>query len=113
MQLFSEEEIMSNFREEDLDLGNNQLLTKHYLFFFKDGPNYYYKEAPLQLIDFSDGKFNLKDEALNMIRSIEEELIVVSIVGKARTGKSFLMNLLLDQTGKGGVRRLIKIFLNI
>jgi GTPase Era involved in 16S rRNA processing len=38
-----------------------------------------------------------------MIKSIDEEIIVVSIVGKARTGKSYLMNLLLEQSGKGGV----------
>ena len=61
----------------------------------------------MQLIDFSDGKFNLNEEALKMIKSIDEELIVVSVVGKARTGKSFLMNLLLDQTGKGGVKMFI------
>jgi hypothetical protein len=37
---------------------------------------------------------------MNMIRSIEDEIIVVSVVGKARSGKSYLMNLLLDAVGK-------------
>ncbi len=69
----------------------------------KDSPLYFYKEAPLQLIEFINGKFFLKEEALDMISSIEEDIIVVSIVGKARTGKSYLMNLLLDQAGKAGV----------
>ena len=77
----------------------------------KDSPHYFYKEAPLQLIDFINGNFCLNEEALNMIRSIEEEIIIVSIVGKARTGKSYLMNLLLDQSGKGGVNIIFK-FLN-
>jgi len=46
-----------------------------------------------------------------MISSIEEDIIVVSIVGKARTGKSYLMNLLLDQAGKPGVKTGIYIFI--
>ena len=40
------------------------------------------------------------EEALNVIRSIEDDIIVVSVIGKARTGKSYLMNLLLDNVGK-------------
>ena len=35
-------------------------------------------------------------EALEILRNIKEEIVVVSIVGKARTGKSYLMNLLLN-----------------
>ncbi len=62
-----------------------------------------YKETPLQLIDFEGQTFKLNEEALNMLKSIEEEIIVVSVVGKARTGKSYLMNLLLDNIGKVGV----------
>lgn len=57
-------------------------------------------EKPIQLIDFEGTTFKLNSEAMNMIRNIEDELIVVSIVGKARTGKSYLMNLLLDNIGK-------------
>jgi hypothetical protein len=59
-----------------------------------------YKEEPIQLIEFQGSKFKLNPEALNIITSIETEIIVVSIVGKARTGKSYLMNLLLDRIGK-------------
>ena len=44
--------------------------------------------------------FKLNPDALNIIRSIDDEVIVVSVVGKARTGKSYLMNLLLDNIGK-------------
>jgi hypothetical protein len=57
-------------------------------------------EAPLKLIDFSGNSFKLNAEALSIISSIEEEIIVVAVVGKARTGKSYLMNLLLDNIGK-------------
>ena len=32
---------------------------------------------------------------------VKEEIIIVSVIGKARTGKSYLMNLLLDLIGKG------------
>ena len=55
--------------------------------------------APIKLIDFSRG-FQLNPHALNFLRSIKEEIIIVSVVGKARTGKSYLMNLLLDLIGK-------------
>lgn len=37
---------------------------------------------------------------MEILSSIEEDIIVVSVVGKARTGKSYLMNLLLDNIGK-------------
>lgn len=59
-----------------------------------------YKEEPIQLIEFQGSKFKLNQEALKIISSIDTEIIVVSIVGKARTGKSYLMNLLLDRIGK-------------
>ena len=54
---------------------------------------------PIKLIDFSHG-FQINPQALNFLRSIKEEIIIVSVVGKARTGKSYLMNLLLDLIGK-------------
>ena len=54
----------------------------------------------MNLIDFTDDGFKLNEDALQMIRSIEDDIIVVSIVGKARTGKSYLMNLLLENIGK-------------
>ena len=56
--------------------------------------------APIKLIDFSKG-FQINKEALDFLRSIKEEIIIVSVIGKARTGKSYLMNLLLDLVGKG------------
>jgi hypothetical protein len=59
-----------------------------------------YKDQALQLIDFQNNKFELNPEALELINSIEEEIIIVAVVGKARTGKSYLMNLLLDNIGK-------------
>ena len=57
--------------------------------------------TPIKLIDFSRG-FQINPQALDFLRSIKEEIIIVSVVGKARTGKSYLMNLLLDLIGKGG-----------
>ena len=56
--------------------------------------------TPIKLIDFSRG-FQINPQALEFLRSIKEEIIIVSVVGKARTGKSYLMNLLLDLIGKG------------
>jgi hypothetical protein len=62
--------------------------------------NSQFVDSPLQLIDFKDGNFELNDKAMRTLNEITEEIIIVSIVGKARTGKSYLMNLLLDNTGK-------------
>ena len=50
---------------------------------------------PINLIEFGK-EFKLNPKALDILYGITEEIIVVSIVGKARTGKSYLMNLLLD-----------------
>jgi hypothetical protein len=58
------------------------------------------RDTPIKLIDFSKG-FQINEEALDFLRSIKEEIIIVSVIGKARTGKSYLMNLLLDLIGKG------------
>ena len=44
--------------------------------------------TPLKLIDFSHG-FQINPQALNFLRSIKDEIIIVSVVGKARTGKSY------------------------
>ena len=54
------------------------------------------KEGPINLIEFHKKNFTLNEEALKILRSIKEDIIIVSIVGKARTGKSYLMNLLLN-----------------
>lgn len=54
--------------------------------------------SPIKLIDFTKKTFELNPEALEILRSISEEVIIVSIVGKARTGKSYLMNLLLNSS---------------
>ena len=62
--------------------------------------NSQFVDSPLQLIDFKEGNFELNEKAMRTLNEIMEEIIIVSIVGKARTGKSYLMNLLLDNTGK-------------
>jgi polynucleotide 5'-kinase involved in rRNA processing len=59
-------------------------------------------EIPYNLIEFQGKNFVINEKALNIIKSIEEDIIVVSIVGRARTGKSYLMNMLLNNMGKTG-----------
>ena len=54
------------------------------------------EEGPINLIEFRRNDFILNKDALNILNSINEDLIIVAIVGKARTGKSYLMNLLLN-----------------
>ncbi|XP_072889489.1 guanylate-binding protein 1-like [Hemitrygon akajei] len=57
-------------------------------------------EEPLLLVDNKDGKLQLNPEALKVLRSIEDPMLVVAVVGAARTGKSYLMNCLAG--GKNG-----------
>ncbi|XP_072889740.1 guanylate-binding protein 1-like [Hemitrygon akajei] len=51
-------------------------------------------EKPLQLVYNKDGKMQLNPEALKVLQSIEDPMVVVAVVGAARTGKSYLMNCL-------------------
>ena len=53
----------------------------------------------IKIIDFENSKLVLNPEGLSFLRSLSEEVIIVTIVGKARTGKSYLMNLLLEEKG--------------
>ena len=64
-----------------------------------DNENYYIEnneEGPINLIEFKRNNFILNEKALDILYSIKEDLVIVSIIGKARTGKSYLMNLLLN-----------------
>ncbi|XP_072889356.1 guanylate-binding protein 1-like isoform X2 [Hemitrygon akajei] len=57
-------------------------------------------EKPLQLVYNNDGKLQINTEALKVLQSIEVPMVVVSVVGAARTGKSYLMNCLAgDKSG--------------
>ncbi|XP_072889393.1 guanylate-binding protein 1-like [Hemitrygon akajei] len=51
-------------------------------------------EKPLQLVWNKDGNLQLNQEALEVLQSIEDPMVVVAVVGAARTGKSYLMNCL-------------------
>jgi len=56
-------------------------------------------DGPVQLISISKDlkKFEAKEEGLRLLRSIEGDIGIVSVAGVQRTGKSFLLNLLLDR----------------
>ncbi|XP_072889437.1 guanylate-binding protein 1-like isoform X2 [Hemitrygon akajei] len=49
-------------------------------------------EKPLQLVYNIDEELKLNPEALKVLQSIEVPMVVVAVVGAARTGKSYLMN---------------------
>ena len=82
----------SNDNVNDLENENDLIINKE-------------PEGPINLIEFTRNDFILNKDALNILNSIKEDLIIVAIVGKARTGKSYLMNLLLNnnnsQPGSG------------
>ncbi|BDA47092.1 Guanylate-binding protein 1 [Coccomyxa sp. Obi] len=56
--------------------------------------------APLELVRYSTdtGKFEVPDEALEVLRNINGPVGVVSVCGRARQGKSFILNQLLGQS---------------
>ncbi|KAM4014947.1 guanylate-binding protein 7-like isoform 2-T2 [Anomaloglossus baeobatrachus] len=50
-------------------------------------------EHPVCLIEnLEDGTIQVNEDALNILSSINQKVVVVAIVGKYRTGKSYLMN---------------------
>lgn len=57
----------------------------------------------IPLVVFEKGSFNITDEAIEFLNSITGKIAVIAVVGKYRTGKSFLLNrIILDYKGKGG-----------
>ncbi|XP_069497001.1 guanylate-binding protein 1-like [Ambystoma mexicanum] len=55
-------------------------------------------DAPICLIDnHADGQLQVNPRALDILQSINQNVVVVSIVGLYRTGKSYLMNKLAGQ----------------
>ncbi|KAM8998758.1 guanylate-binding protein 1 [Sarcophilus harrisii] len=48
--------------------------------------------APICLIENNNGQFMVNQEALQVLRTFTQPLVVVAIVGLCRTGKSYLMN---------------------
>lgn len=57
------------------------------------------KGSPIQLISISDDlkTFKINPDALQVIRNIEGDIGVVAVSGAQRTGKSFILNLLLNR----------------
>ena len=45
-------------------------------------------EGPINLIEFRRNEFIINEKALNVLNTIKEDLIIVTIVGKAHIGKS-------------------------
>ena len=57
-------------------------------------------------IEIEDGVFRVADEAKSLLRGIKGKIAVVAVAGLYRTGKSFLLNLLIGGGGdqsNGGV----------
>ena len=67
------------------------------------------EESPIILIEFRRDKLILNEEAIEILKNINENLIIVSIFGKERTGKSYLMNLLLNPEENSKITKGFKI----
>ena len=55
------------------------------------------KDAPIQLIRFREGKFEIPEEAGHFLRGLKGPVGLLSVVGKYRTGKSLLLNRVLPE----------------
>ncbi len=65
--------------------------------------------APVCLIENDEnGQLRVGKEAKNILDGISEPVVVVSVVGLYRTGKSYLMNRLAGQ--QSGERKCLKSF---
>ena len=60
--------------------------------------------SALNLIEFRRDKLVLNEEALQVIKNIKEDLIIVFIFGKEKTGKSFLIDLLINSKNKKNIK---------
>jgi hypothetical protein len=59
--------------------------------------------GPVPLVTVDDnGVFKINHEGAEVLKSVQGKVVIVSIAGPARAGKSFLLNLLLNQSGKKG-----------
>lgn len=56
----------------------------------------------LQLVRMEDGRFEIEQEALEFFQRREKGIAICSLVGKFRSGKSFLMNKLMNLKPKKG-----------
>lgn len=56
--------------------------------------------VPLELVryDTDSGKFHVGEQALKMLRATKDPVGVVAVCGRARQGKSFILNQLLGQS---------------
>ena len=88
----------NNIKNENIDIEMETDKFDNNIFLNDDNINNKVEEGPINLIEFHKNNFVLNEKALNILRTIKEDLIIVSIVGKARTGKSYLMNLLLNNS---------------
>ena len=58
----------------------------------------------INLIEFKRDQLVLNEEALLTLRNIKEDLIIVFIFGKENSGKSYLMNLLINSKEKNKIK---------
>ena len=75
---------------------NNEEMVPDIRFDCEDG-------EPMQLVRITpDHKFEIVQETVNYLREIDGGVALCSIVGKYRSGKSFLLNKILGLSGKNG-----------
>ena len=62
----------------------------------------------MQLVSVSEDlkSFHVDSEALDIIQRIEGDIGIVSVCGAQRTGKSYILNVILDKFGSKGLSNL-------
>lgn len=63
-----------------------------------------YREGPVQFLDVTEdhARFELVDEGLEFLRSIEAPFAIVAVGGAAKSGKSSLLNQILNVSNSVG-----------
>jgi hypothetical protein len=67
------------------------------------------EEGPLNLIEFRRDKIILNEEAIKVLNEVKDNIIIVSIFGKEHTGKSYLLNLLLNSRENSKISKGFKV----
>jgi hypothetical protein len=62
------------------------------------------REKPIELIKIDGDRLEANQEAIKFLNNLNEEIVVVSIIGKDGVDKSFLQSLLIENPNNNGVK---------
>ncbi len=95
----------NNYNDNDISFKEDDIATYHNpnsIGSFNINKN---KKNSMQFISLENknGTYNINKEFIDLLRSIEEEIILIVFSGKSQTGKSLIANLLINNNTFEGV----------